>query len=94
MCWLHCSWLGGRRSPNEPWAGSADATGPIVAVGCRSKICRSILMIFCPCMHYRRMTTQAFHCAKLDLILAHVLLARCFGIDFFRVGPWLVVVLA
>ena len=33
-------------------------------------------------MHYRRVTTQAFHCAKLDLILAHVLLARCFGITF------------
>ena len=30
----------------------------------------------------RSKTIQAFHCAKLDLILAHVLLARCFGIDF------------
>ena len=59
MCLSHCSWLGGRRSPDEPWAGSADAIGQTVVVGCRSK------------------TIQSFHCAKLDLILAHVLLARC-----------------
>ena len=64
MCLLHCSWLGRRRSPDEPWAGSADATGQIVVVGRRGK------------------TIQVFHCAKLDLILARVLLVRCFGIGF------------